>query len=92
MTYAGGSINEFTRIIIFAGARFALISFGFDQWFIGFCVVYLLYGLWFASGLVDHLMPMPSLSVGGQTVSGTGQEADRTAFRLSKFLEGISIL
>lgn len=35
----GNVMNQFTKTIIFAGSRLCLISFGFDYWQMGFCLV-----------------------------------------------------
>jgi hypothetical protein len=49
-------------MLIFAGARVALVAWPFDYWFIGHCVGFLLCGVFFAFNLVDHYLPLPSRS------------------------------
>ena len=37
----GNSMDGLTRTVMFAGCRLCLISFGFQNWLMGFCLVYL---------------------------------------------------
>jgi hypothetical protein len=63
-------------MLIFAGARVALVAWPFDYWFIGHCVGFLLCGVFFAFNLVDHYLPLPSRSNQG---GGRGTRVRRVA-------------
>lgn len=57
LVYPGRMIHPTVKLILFGGSRLILISFGFDQWFIGFSFVYLLFGVYLSYVTVNVLVP-----------------------------------
>lgn len=59
---AGKALNSPMKALVFGGSRLSLISFGYDFWFLGFCIIYLLFGLvltWeIAQQLLVLLLPL----------------------------------
>lgn len=84
---SGRSIHEFTRMLIFAGARVSLIVFPFELWFMGHCLVYCICGIFFSYNIIDMLLPMPRTANGSTTVGalGTHQKIRYSEFAIGTY-------
>lgn len=44
--------------LICVGCRVSLISFGFEHWFLGLCIIYIVSGCYLTYTIVDERMPL----------------------------------
>lgn len=62
--YCGRVIDDRTKILVLGGSRVALVSFGFQGWFLGVCCLYAAGGAYLSYRIVDRRMPF-RFGIGG---------------------------